>query len=187
MAESRTINIDGAGPVLFERSKKARRVNISIKPFGGVRVAVPHRVSFKYAESFARSRLDWIKKHLAENHRLETRGRLEITAEDRQIARSLLTTCIRELAEQHGFSYNRLSFRNQKTRWGSCSADNNISLNVQLIRLPEELRDYVLLHELVHTKIKDHSPRFWQEMERLTKGKARKMSRRLRQYHLGVV
>ena len=56
-----------------------------------------------------------------------------------------------------------------KTRWGSCSAQNNISINVGLIALSDELRDYVILHELVHTKIKNHSKEFWKALELIIK------------------
>ncbi len=69
-----------------------------------------------------------------------------------------------ELARRHGFSYNKVFVRNQRTRWGSCSGHNNINLNVNLIRLPAELRDYTLLHELVHTRIKNHGPQFWEAL-----------------------
>ncbi|MEA3348593.1 MAG: M48 family metallopeptidase, partial [Pseudomonadota bacterium] len=57
--------------------------------------------------------------------------------------------------------------RNQKTRWGSCSAKNNISLNIKLALLPDQLRDLVLVHELIHTKIKNHGPNFWQKLEKI--------------------
>jgi predicted metal-dependent hydrolase len=81
-------------------------------------------------------------------------------------ARIYLSKRIAEIAEQTGFRYNKLSFRNQQTRWGSCSHTNNISLNIKLMLLSPQLIDYVLLHELVHTRVKNHSPLFWRELER---------------------
>jgi len=72
-----------------------------------------------------------------------------------------------ELAEIHNFKFNDITCKNIKTRWGSCSAMNNLNFNVHLIRLPEYLRDYVILHELLHTKIKNHSQQFWDELEKL--------------------
>jgi predicted metal-dependent hydrolase len=72
-----------------------------------------------------------------------------------------------ELAVRHGFNYRGVSIRKQRSRWGSCSRDNRISLNLQLMILPDRLRDYVLLHELLHTRIKHHGPEFWAELERL--------------------
>jgi predicted metal-dependent hydrolase len=71
--------------------------------------------------------------------------------------------------------------RSQKTRWGSCSFNNNISLNVKLTRLPQELIDYVILHELAHTRIKNHGREFWKMLDGLI-GDAKKLDRRLREY-----
>ena len=72
------------------------------------------------------------------------------------------------LAKEHGFTCNNVSIREQRTRWGSCSHKNNISLNLKLVLLPKELIDYVMLHELVHTRIHNHSKKFWAELDRYT-------------------
>lgn len=80
----------------------------------------------------------------------------------REEAKQFLAQRVEEIAALHGFKYNRLSFRNQKTRWGSCSYQNDISLNIQLMRLPIHLIDYVIIHELCHTVHKNHSAQFWQ-------------------------
>ncbi len=82
-------------------------------------------------------------------------------------AREILIAKLDELATRHGFTYNRVFIRNQKTRWGSCSSKNNINLNLKLILLPEGLRDFVILHELVHTKLKSHDTRFWEELVKI--------------------
>jgi predicted metal-dependent hydrolase len=89
------------------------------------------------------------------------------------------------LAQKHGFKYNKLFIRNQGTRWGTCSSKNNISLNMNLIRLPQELQDYAILHELVHTKHKNHSKKFWAEMDKLVRD-AKKLRKRMKEYRLGV-
>lgn len=73
---------------------------------------------------------------------------------------------IDEIAQRTGFSYSKVSFRNNKTNWGSCSFHNNISLNIQLMKLPYELIDYVIIHELCHTIEKNHSYKFWKLVER---------------------
>lgn len=83
---------------------------------------------------------------------------------DRKEARKILMERLNQLADKHGYNYNKVSIRNQKTRWGSCSAKNNISLNMKLILLPDELRDFIILHELVHTKVKSHNNQFWTEL-----------------------
>jgi predicted metal-dependent hydrolase len=76
-------------------------------------------------------------------------------------SRAYLPGRVEELARRFGFSYCRLSLRDNLSNWGSCSARNNISLNVRLMKLPDELIDYVILHELCHTVEKNHSARFW--------------------------
>jgi predicted metal-dependent hydrolase len=93
---------------------------------------------------------------------------------------------IKELAATWGFSYNRVTFRNNKTRWGSCSRDNNISLHIQLMRLPRHLTDYIILHELVHTVHKNHGKLYWQLLDKVTCGKAKKLDREMNEYRLEI-
>jgi predicted metal-dependent hydrolase len=88
--------------------------------------------------------------------------------------RLLLPKRVQELARVHGFTYNRLGFRDNLSNWGSCSAEDNISLNVKLMKLPDELIDYVILHELCHTVEKNHSVRFWALMQRVCPDYARR-------------
>jgi len=82
-------------------------------------------------------------------------------------AKKKLVNRLNELSKKHGFNFNKVFMRNQNTRWGSCSIKNNINLNMKLLRLPDEMIDYVLLHELVRTKIKNHADEFWSELNRL--------------------
>lgn len=76
----------------------------------------------------------------------------------------LLPKRLRDLANKYGFEYREVQIRHLKTRWGSCSSLHNITLNYYLMQLPWELIDYVLVHELAHTRELNHSPRFWQEV-----------------------
>jgi len=189
MANSNTVEIDGVGPVLFERSKRAKHVNISVKPFAGVRVAVPDGLSFKKAEEFVHARTDWIQRHLYRMKQYEKENKIVSDASadiERAKAKRKLTRRLKHLAGKHGFTFNRVFIRNQKTRWGSCSHRNNISLNMKIIRLPEELMDYVILHELVHTRFKNHSNDFWAELNRLV-GNGKSMASRLREYGVGLL
>jgi len=181
MADSRTIYVDGVGLILFERSTRARRIIISVKPSNGVRVAIPNRVSFKQALDFVNLKKPWILKHLVrikqmESHRQAVNSSVNI---DKVKARKKLTNRLKQLAVQHGFTYNKVFIRNQKTRWGSCSHKNNISLNMKLVLLPDELVDYVILHELAHTRIHDHSKRFWAELDKYV-GNGKAMASRIK-------
>ena len=152
------------GAIRYLRSK-GRRIGISVKP-EFIRVSVPRRQSFKSAQKFVESQLGWIKRRISEmNIRIEKSKVLpEI---DREDARKILNQRLVELATEHDFEYGKVSIRKQKTRWGSCSSQNNISLNQNLLHLTDELIDYVLLHELTHTRVKDHSPSFWDELEKV--------------------
>lgn len=173
------VAVEGVGDVLFESSKRARYINISVRHSGTIRVAVPGRVSFDKALKFLHSKSDWVSKHLEKIERVEKKIPLEKV--DKAHARKILIPRLKYLAEKHGFQYNRVSLRNQKTRWGSCSPNNNISLNINLVSLPQDLMDYVLLHELTHTKIKNHSKDFWHHLEKHIPG-PKQQNKKLRNY-----
>ena len=179
--------IDGLGPILFEKSNRAKRMNISVRPFSGVRIAVPKLVSFSEAEKLAKSRAAWIIKQKSKMAVIENEMRqiakdeIDINLED-TVAK--LRARLNELALKHKLFFNRVTFRNQTTRWGSCSLKNHISLNLKLIMLPDHLIDYVLLHELVHTKIKNHGPNFWLALDKLT-GNAKALDKELKGYRIG--
>ena len=184
IAGSRTVEIAGVGTVLIERSRRAMRLVISIRQFAGVRVAVPYGVPFEKAEHFVLSRISWIGKHLAkmERHEREHQAIKSARSETDLVEAGIeLTDRLGYLAEKHGFRYNRVFIRNQRTRWGSCSVKNNISLNVNLVRLSPELMDYVILHELVHTQIKNHSSKFWDELDKFV-GSGKIQARKVKQY-----
>lgn len=158
-------------------------------PFRGIRVAVPYGVSLKKARKIVYSKIKWIKRSLdkmkkaRQKHGILPRNSVDL---DRDIIQERLITRLNELAEKYGFKYNRVFIKNQKTVWGSCSNKNNINLNMKLIYLPVELMDYVILHELVHTRIKNHSPAFWAELDRLV-GDAKEKSALLKEYGLGLL
>lgn len=192
-------DIEGVGPVLFERSRRARHILLTVEPERGVRAAVPFGVAFDEAERFVRSKKKWIEKNLSHfKKKEEERGPelLEFAAVEGHFAKEKLAKRTEELAKEHGFTYNRLTIRNQKTLWGSCSGKNNLSLNMKLARLTDDLADYVILHELLHTRIKNHSKQFWLELDGFvsrgqthgkTFGRAKKLDKKLRGYHLGLV
>lgn len=176
------MDVDGIGTVRFHRSRRARRVIISVSPTAGVRVSVPRRTSFLKALEFVETKTRWIQKHLAlvaqNEQRRQALGQALVIV-DKAAAKNQLIDRLNRLAALHGFNCSRVTVRQQKTRWGSCSPKNTISLNIKLALLPEELCDYVILHELVHTRIHNHSRRFWAELDKYVP-QSKAMARRLR-------
>jgi len=96
-------------------------------------------------------------------------------------AKVYLPKRLKELADKHGFKYENVSIKNASTRWGSCSSVNNINLNLHLMRVPEHLIDYVLLHELTHTVVKNHGDKFWLLLEQCYPN-ARKADKEMNNY-----
>jgi len=167
------------GTIKYIGNNRAKRIIVSIKP-EHVRVVIPKRQSFKNAQKFVESRLDWIKTN-RQSMDLQLEKKNKLPKIDRKVARKILCRRIGELAQLHNFVYNRVSIRKQKTRWGSCSSKNNINLNANLLHLPSELMDYVLLHELVHTRVKNHSKKFWDELNTVVPN-ARQIDKKLKDY-----
>ncbi len=97
-------------------------------------------------------------------------------------AKILLPPKLETLAKKYNFKYEKVSIRNNKRNWGSCSGKNNISLNLQMMKLPDELIDYILLHELVHTEIKNHSIKFWDRLNEITDNSATELAKQVKQY-----
>lgn len=102
-------------------------------------------------------------------------------------AKELLPPRLKALATEKGFAYNGCTVRNVHSRWGSCNAKKNISLSIYLAMLPNELIDYVLLHELCHTVEMNHSDRFWALMDKVTApAKAKDLRKKLKGYRSNI-
>lgn len=186
MHKTRFITIHSLGPVLFATSLRAKHLRITVKPDQTITVTIPKGVSLTKAKKFLNSKIPWAKKALKKlEQRKQEQSKTTLPPINRAKAKTALTTRLNNLAQKHDFTYNKLFIRNQKTRWGTCSSKNNISLNMNLVRLTEELQDYVILHELVHTKHKNHSKKFWAEMDKLV-GDNKKLRKRMREYRLGA-
>ena len=202
-------------------------------------MTVPRFLSFKIANDFVESKMNWIQKNL---HKIQSQEQLQtnfiigsifqtklhsifidstskikntflkennsikiyisdeseiqsIESQDyirnviekilRIEAKSFLPKRVDELAKKHNFTYQKLAIKNTKTRWGSCSFNNNINLSLHLMRLREELIDYVILHELVHTKVKNHSKEFWMTLD-IHCPKSKSLDRELKNYSLRI-
>jgi len=153
------------GTPIFVRHPKARRYVIRVRPDGVVRVTIPRWGSRKEAQLFADAQRSWIDNQLARWQTERARANALVPPEVREQlvarARCELTAHLLELASEHGLTVSRISIRNQRWRWGSCSPSGHICLNWRLVTMPERVRDYVLIHELMHLKRMDHSRKFW--------------------------
>lgn len=103
----------------------------------------------------------------------------------RKEAKAYLPARTNFLAEKFGFEYSGIRVKNLRSRWGSCSTINNINLNIHLMRLPEHLIDYVVLHELTHTVHKNHGKQFWQTLDKVS-GNARLLAKEMKSYRTTV-
>jgi predicted metal-dependent hydrolase len=171
-----------APAVVFVRHPRARRYVLRVKGDGTVRVTLPRWGSRREGAAFAERERNWIEKQL---RRLEEDARRAVDSaphgpvrlltgpdgehlsEDalRERARCELVPRLNELASIHHLTVARVSIRSQRWRWGSCSPRGHICLNWRLITMPPWVRDYVIVHELMHLKRMDHSPRFWKLVE----------------------
>lgn len=149
---------------------------------------MPAGVSFEEARRVAISRREWIRRTIARIERARDRCREAVVAAerlDRRRARADLSQRLAKLAAEHGLTYRALSVRSQTTLWGSASPSGRIQLNARLTVLPPDLSDYVILHELVHTRVRGHGRAFWAELERHCPD-ARRRQTRLREYSLAL-
>ena len=184
---------------------------IRINQRGEIRVTVPRFASQKQAERFFLSKQEWVLKKLnGMQHKdcgqtlppaggaVRVRGRNypvhvlqgEDTVEAaiwrilQKEALEYLPGRVNELSERFGFMITGLKIRKMRSRWGSCTPRKSINLNSWLVMLPEHLSDYVILHELVHTRIPDHGIRFWEELDSVTGGQSKMLRRELRSYQI---
>ena len=155
----------GTTSVLFVRHPRARRYVIRVRPDGVVLVTIPRWGSKREAQHFADTQRPWIDKQVArwqaELARANTLMPPDVRRQLVARARTELPARLRELAAQTGLTVARVSIRNQRWRWGSCSPSGHICLNWRLVTMPDWVRDYVLIHELMHLKRMDHSRTFW--------------------------
>ena len=180
------------GEVTLARSSRARRVSIRVRATGAVRLAYPFGVSRQRALAFLDEKVGWIlavrermeRKRAALPPQLPPAERKARIEELRRAAKADLPERIARLAAATGLRYEKLSIRASRTKWGSCSGQNHISLSLFLMTLPEHLRDFVILHELCHTVHHNHSPRFHALLDRLVGGHEKALNRELRAWSI---
>lgn len=178
------------GEVTLSPSPRARRISINVRPSGEVRLVFPCRTAVRRALSFLDEKSGWIlaarermaRKRAALPPPLPPEAQQARLEELRRAAKEDLPPRIARLSAATGLRCAKLSIRASRTKWGSCSGANHISLSLYLMILPESLRDFVILHELCHTVHHDHSPRFHALLDRLTGGRENELTRELRRY-----
>ena len=148
-----------------------RSIALEIRPDRTLLVRAPYFVPSSQIRGFVMSREDWINKHLSRMEEKNEARRLlpSLTPDDIQkLTRRACTDIparIRHFLPIVGVTVGRVTIRNQRTRWGSCAAKGNLNFNCLLMLCPENVRDYVVVHELCHRLEMNHSPRFWADVE----------------------
>lgn len=151
------------GEILFKKSVRSRSIGIRVHPVKGVSVTVPYIIPYAAARVFFQTRRDWVLQTIARQKEKYKDAVLPTEAEIdalRLQAKNELPARLSELALRYGFAYNRVTIKHNATNWGSCSAKGNINLNLNIVRLPRALQDYILLHELCHLRHQDHGHGF---------------------------
>ena len=168
------MDLDDKTHIEVIRSKR-KTLAIEIRPDMRVVVRAPEKIPQNEIMKFVEEKQNWIKKHLVQmyfkaeeikNQKKEpalTNADIEKLC---QKALSVIPDKVKYYAEIMGVTYGRITIRNQKTRWGSCSSKGNLNFNCLLMLMPDKVLDYVVVHELCHLKQMNHSKKFWKEVER---------------------
>ena len=154
----------------IKRSRR-RTISVEISEDAEVIVRAPNRVPLYEIERFVEANRNWIKDHKdkieARNAKTDARGRMtenELSALT-DLAEAYIPDRVRYFAESLGVTYEKITIRNQKTLWASCTSKGNLSFNCLLMKVPENIRDYVIVHELCHRFEMNHSAKFWRHVE----------------------
>ena len=225
------------GEITILRTKRARRISVSVRPPGKLRLTLPVLCPLKTGMAFIDEKSDWIEKtvkkigekypetpildpyrtvyhELVLNPTLTDKisariasGRITVSYPEnmkpesdevqqavkaailralRKEASEILPGMVEKLAREHGFRYRGVTVRATRTRWGSCSGRDDISLSVYLMLLPEHLIEYIILHELCHTRYKDHSDKFHSLLDSHLDGKEKQYIKEIRAYRPGI-
>lgn len=148
------------------QSARSRRLRLAVHRDGRVIVTMPRRSRLTFSvEKFVSDHADWIAQQQARMQKLGPLVDLGGSAADykknKKFALEFLTKKTAEINRVYNFDYKKISVRNSKGRWGSCSTTGTINFNYRLVKIPEELADYVVAHELAHLREHNHGARFW--------------------------
>lgn len=158
------INDAEFGEVIVRKSTLSRNIKFSISTSGRLAMSVPAHTSDFLAKRFLERNREMIREKLPVKDPREQKARDYQKKVLMKKAREYLPYRLEYYAKLYGYTYDKCRLSHANTRWGSCSSNRTISLNIGLMKLPEPLRDYVIVHELAHLNHMDHSKDFWAEV-----------------------
>ena len=148
-----------------KRSSRARRMRVTIHRDGRVVATVPGFFDLKILDKFVQEKKEWIMERVQRFLASPLRFVKNSSKKDLKKCRGEVLILVKERLEyynkHYNLKYNRISIRNQKSRWGSCSKRGNLNFNYKILQLPAEIRDYIIVHELCHLQEFNHSKNFW--------------------------
>ena len=169
MPKEELVKIAGLSVLLVRSSRKT--LAVQIRADGTVIARAPLRMPKDRILCFLSEKASWIRMQQGktqEREKMRQQACIHLDAaqekELRERAKSVLAQRTAYFARQIGVTYGRITVRDQKTRWGSCSQTGNLNFNFRLILAPSEVLDYVVVHELCHRRQMNHSAQFWQEV-----------------------
>ena len=152
------------GEVIVRKNALSRGIKFSVSTSGRLQMSAPKYTSDFLAKRFLNSNRDVIREKLPIKNPDEQRSRDYQKKLLTKKAKEYLPYRLEYYAKLYGYNYDKCRLTHANTRWGSCSSNRTISLNIGLMKVPEVLRDYVILHELAHLNHMDHSKAFWAEV-----------------------
>ncbi|MES2436912.1 MAG: SprT family zinc-dependent metalloprotease [Patescibacteria group bacterium] len=150
----------------LKKTKRSRRISISVKASGEVVVTMPLKAPEALALRFLKEKEPWILQAQARlKKQFEGKTTLKQTRADylahKEAARKMITERVLYFNQIYKFPFKDIRIKNQSSRWGSCSAKGNLNFNYGLVKIPQDLADYIVVHELCHLKEMNHGKNFW--------------------------
>lgn len=153
-----------------KESVRAKRMRLAVYCDASIVVTVPRGVRMGLVEKFLQEKKEWIENKVTYFSQFRNRPIARLNKEDyrkyKREAHDLALERVEYFNQFYGFAYKKINIKNQKTRWGSCSAKGNLNFNYKILFLPKAVRDYIIVHELCHLKEFNHSKKFWSLVEK---------------------